>query len=121
MKRRFLLFKIHQSSFYHRPGLRSSHTILLLSSVILFHLISVSCVWCVRHDHHKTTHLEAKVGSYVVFNCYIDFPYDLPIPYVVHWSKDPFETCPNNLNSDFVFNLNYYLIIQIMPLSIQIL
>ncbi|KAL9929288.1 protein borderless isoform X2 [Glossina fuscipes] len=89
MKRRFLLlFKTQQLSFCHRPGLRSWHTLLLLSSVTLFHLISVSCVWCVRHDHHKTTHLEAKVGSYVVFNCYIDFPYDLPIPYVVHWSKD---------------------------------
>uniref|UniRef100_A0A1A9ZJ19 Uncharacterized protein n=1 Tax=Glossina pallidipes TaxID=7398 RepID=A0A1A9ZJ19_GLOPL len=89
MKRRFLLlFKTQQLSFCYRPGLRSWHTLLLLSSVTLFHLISLSCVWCVRHDHHKTTHLEAKVGSYVVFNCYIDFPYDLPIPYVVHWSKD---------------------------------
>lgn len=54
-------------------------------------LMSVSCVAVctgARHDRQKTTHLEAKVGSYVVFNCYIDFPYDLPIPYVVHWSKD---------------------------------
>lgn len=32
--------------------------------------------------------LEGKVGSYVVFNCRVDFPYDYHIPYVVHWSKD---------------------------------
>lgn len=51
-------------------------------------LISVSCVSGARHDRQKSTNMEAKVGSYAVFNCYIDFPYDFPIPYVVHWSKD---------------------------------
>ncbi|KAH8260381.1 hypothetical protein KR026_010586, partial [Drosophila bipectinata] len=43
---------------------------------------------CGARDHRRQTNLEAKVGSYVVFNCYIDFPYDSPIPYLVHWSKD---------------------------------
>lgn len=42
----------------------------------------------IRHDRHKTTHHEAKVGSHVVFNCFIDYPYEFPIPHVVHWSKD---------------------------------
>ncbi|XP_030380497.1 protein borderless [Scaptodrosophila lebanonensis] len=50
-------------------------------------LINTSCVECAR-DLRKQTNLEVKVGSHVVFNCYIDFPYDSPIPYVVHWSKD---------------------------------
>jgi len=59
--------------------------LLLLLTLAL--LMNISCVACAR-DHRKQTNLEAKVGSHVVFNCYIDFPYDSPIPYVVHWSKD---------------------------------
>lgn len=79
MKRKLLLC--------HRNGGYRFLALLLLSSSLLI-LISVSCVSGERHDRHKTTTLEAKVGSYAVFNCYIDFPYDFPIPYVVHWSKD---------------------------------
>lgn len=33
-------------------------------------------------------YLEAKVGSYVVLNCPVDFPNNNPIPYVLHWNKD---------------------------------
>ncbi|GAB0089249.1 Protein borderless [Sergentomyia squamirostris] len=33
-------------------------------------------------------YLESEVGSYVVFNCRIDFPLDTPIPYILHWNKD---------------------------------
>ncbi|XP_075152895.1 borderless isoform X1 [Haematobia irritans] len=63
---------------------------LALFSSSLFILMSISCVAVsgARQDRQKLTNLEAKVGSYVVFNCYIDFPYDMVIPYVVHWSKD---------------------------------
>lgn len=60
---------------------------LQLQLLLLVLLMNTSCVACAR-DHRKQTNLEAKVGSHVVFNCYIDFPYDSPIPYVVHWSKD---------------------------------
>lgn len=59
----------------------------VLSLLLLTLLMNISCVACAR-DHRKQTNLEARVGSHVVFNCYIDFPYDSPIPYVVHWSKD---------------------------------
>lgn len=55
--------------------------------LVLALLMNISCVACAR-DLRKQTNLEASVGSHVVFNCYIDFPYDSPIPYVVHWSKD---------------------------------
>lgn len=58
-----------------------------VSLLLLTLLMNISCVACAR-DHRKQTNLEARVGSHVVFNCYIDFPYDSPIPYVVHWSKD---------------------------------
>lgn len=61
--------------------------LLLVLLLLLALLMNTSCVECAR-DHRKQTNLEAKVGSHVVFNCYIDFPYDSPIPYIVHWSKD---------------------------------
>lgn len=54
---------------------------------LLMLLINISCVESTK-DHLNPTNLEGKVGSYVVFNCRIDFPYDYRIPYVVHWSKD---------------------------------
>lgn len=36
----------------------------------------------------KPTYLEGKVGSYVVFNCPIDYPQDIEIPFILHWNKD---------------------------------
>ncbi|XP_037816423.1 protein borderless [Lucilia sericata] len=72
---------------HHNGGSYRFFAFLLLLSLFLI-LISVSCVSGARHDRQKSTNMEAKVGSYAVFNCYIDFPYDFPIPYVVHWSKD---------------------------------
>ncbi|XP_058817731.1 protein borderless isoform X2 [Topomyia yanbarensis] len=33
-------------------------------------------------------YMEAKVGSYVILNCPVDFPKNDPIPYVLHWNKD---------------------------------
>jgi len=64
----------------------SSGSSLLALLGILF-LASISWASGAR-DHRRQTNLEAKVGSHVVFNCYIDFPFDAPIPYLVHWSKD---------------------------------
>ncbi|XP_036329714.1 uncharacterized protein LOC118741848 [Rhagoletis pomonella] len=60
---------------------------MALAFTLLF-LINISCAACTRDRLHKQTHLEAKVGSHVVFNCLIDFPYDVPIEYWVNWSKD---------------------------------
>nr|XP_036225185.1 protein borderless [Bactrocera oleae]XP_036225186.1 protein borderless [Bactrocera oleae]XP_036225187.1 protein borderless [Bactrocera oleae] len=58
-----------------------------LALALLF-LINISCASCARDHLHKQTHLEAKVGSHVVFNCAINFPYDVPIEYLVIWSKE---------------------------------
>lgn len=57
------------------------------AAALLALLMGASCASGAR-DHRRQTNLEAKVGSHVVFNCYIDFPFDSPIPYLVHWSKD---------------------------------
>ncbi|XP_055376358.1 protein borderless [Condylostylus longicornis] len=70
----------------------SKITVILLSRVfatfvlLVTILINISCVQCTDED--TTSNLEAKVGSYVVFNCQIDFPYEYDIPYAVYWSKD---------------------------------
>ena len=88
MKRKTIIFYHHNDN---NNISRYFALLLLLSSFII--LISVSCVSGARQDRQKTTNMEAKVGSYAVFNCYIDFPYDLPIPYVVHWSKDVSSSC----------------------------
>lgn len=37
---------------------------------------------------NRPTYLEGKVGSYVVFNCPIDYPQDIEIPFILHWNKD---------------------------------
>lgn len=37
---------------------------------------------------NKPTYLTANVGEYVVFNCELDFPQDIPIPYILRWNKD---------------------------------
>lgn len=39
-------------------------------------------------ESNQPTYFSAKVGSYVVFNCAVEFPQDVAIPYVLHWSKD---------------------------------
>lgn len=36
----------------------------------------------------KPIYLEAKVGSYVVFNCPLEYPQEIAIPYILHWNKD---------------------------------
>lgn len=51
-------------------------------------LISASRIKCMSEESKRPTYLEAKVGSYVVFNCPVEFPQDIVIPYVLHWSKD---------------------------------
>lgn len=38
--------------------------------------------------NQKATYLEAKVGSYAVFNCPLDFPQEIEIPYILHWNKE---------------------------------
>ncbi|KAM8718185.1 hypothetical protein ACLKA7_004832 [Drosophila subpalustris] len=80
--------------------------------------MNISCVSCALRDHRRQTNLEAKVGSHVVFNCYIDFPYDSPIPYVVHWSKDNkkiFTWYENETSTNELFNGRLHLVSRSHP------
>lgn len=59
---------------------------------LVFITITVNQVILVHNfmeEHsHRITYLEGRVGEYAVFNCHIDFPQDIQIPYVLHWIKD---------------------------------
>ncbi|CAD7080232.1 unnamed protein product [Hermetia illucens] len=63
-------------------------TLRVQLTLIVVILISSSRVECMFEEPRQPSYLEAKVGSYVVFNCPVDFPQDIVIPYVLHWSKD---------------------------------
>ncbi|XP_055713087.1 protein borderless [Phlebotomus papatasi] len=61
--------------------------------VLLPVLLGIFVTLCQAYDqdyilHRPPIYLESEVGSYVVFNCRLDFPLDTPIPYVLHWYKD---------------------------------
>uniref|UniRef100_A0A182TRG3 Uncharacterized protein n=1 Tax=Anopheles melas TaxID=34690 RepID=A0A182TRG3_9DIPT len=79
----------------HGPasGGRVAHVALLLAAV----LIAVCGFGCTEGylDDRQPVYLEAKIGSYVVLDCPVDFPQDEPIPYVLHWNKD--EALPQPL------------------------
>ena len=36
----------------------------------------------------EPSYLTTAVGEYVVFNCDLDFPHEIPIPYILHWNRD---------------------------------
>lgn len=50
-------------------------------------LFSVVHSWF-EEEQNKPTFLTANVGEHVVFNCELDFPQDIPIPYILRWNKD---------------------------------
>lgn len=64
----------------------------MLTKTIVFILLTKLCVIeCVMEMdllNQKATYLEAKVGSYAVFNCPLDFPQEIEIPYILHWNKE---------------------------------
>ncbi|XP_011500330.1 PREDICTED: protein turtle [Ceratosolen solmsi marchali] len=39
-------------------------------------------------EEKEPTYLTGAVGEYVVFDCDLDFPHDIPIPYILHWNRD---------------------------------
>jgi hypothetical protein len=39
----------------------------------------------------KPTYAEAQVGSYIVLDCPINFPQDIPTTYILRWFKDVSE------------------------------
>lgn len=67
---------------------------LTLKNVLVLIVISLLKVWFIDcyvdldYLNRKGVYLDAKVGSYVILNCPLDFPQDIPIPYIVHWHKD---------------------------------
>ena len=81
------------------------------ASFVALVCLQLSLVFCLYEDHKKPTYLEARVGSYVVFDCKLsivlfslgsivrtikkkmiagplEFPNDYPIAYHLFWRKD---------------------------------
>lgn len=50
----------------------------------------VCVVQCINVDllNKEATYLDGKVGSYAVFNCPLDFPQEIEIPYTLVWNKE---------------------------------
>lgn len=44
-------------------------------------------------EKRRPIYLNGLVGSFVVFNCKIQFPLDTPLPYILHWYKDVSPHC----------------------------
>lgn len=70
-----------------------------MKSVLLavFALQLACVIQCLDIDllNKQATYIDAKVGSYAVFDCPLDLPQDLQIPYILHWNKEVSELCIN--------------------------
>lgn len=62
--------------------------IQFLTIILLTRLCAVECFVELDALTKKATYLDAKVGSYAVLNCPLEFPHDIEIPYILHWNKD---------------------------------
>lgn len=69
--------------------------VVVLLTLTLMKVCLTDCYVDLDHLNRKGIYLDAKVGAYVVLNCPLDFPQDIPIPYIVHWHKD--VSVSNNL------------------------
>ncbi|KAJ8669633.1 hypothetical protein QAD02_000892 [Eretmocerus hayati] len=58
----------------------------LLIFVLLFYGVSSNTV--VLEEEKEPTYLTTAVGEYAVFDCDLDFPHEIPIPYILHWNRD---------------------------------
>ncbi|VVC89955.1 unnamed protein product [Leptidea sinapis] len=45
--------------------------------------LNITC----HQDHQDAVHITAILGESVVFNCQVDFPEEIPVPYVLQWEK----------------------------------
>lgn len=64
----------------------------MLSGVAVFHVIvpfflCFPAVLSYYFNDNQPTYLTGAVGDYVIFNCEIDFPQEIPIPYKLIWRK----------------------------------
>ncbi|XP_053612215.1 protein turtle-like isoform X3 [Plodia interpunctella] len=66
----------------HPPHIAAGLLLLLLGN------LPVTC----HQDHQDAVHITAILGESVVFNCQVDFPEDVPVPYVLQWEKKVGET-----------------------------
>lgn len=60
----------------------------MLNQKLIKHNFVVTC----HQDHQDAVHITAILGESVVFNCQVDFPEDIPVPYVLQWEKKVGET-----------------------------
>lgn len=56
--------------------------------ILVFFGLFVTLVHGYFEEKRKPQYLDGLVGSFVVFNCKIQFPLDTPLPYILHWYKD---------------------------------
>ncbi|XP_014210122.1 protein borderless isoform X1 [Copidosoma floridanum] len=54
--------------------------------VLLFH--RVVGLGLLLEEEKEPSYLTAAVGENVIFDCDLDFPHDIPIPYILHWNRD---------------------------------
>lgn len=59
-----------------------------LFSHFCFVFLIVLNVKCYYYEEQKPIYLTASVGDYIIFNCNVDFPQSIPIPYMLNWRKD---------------------------------
>lgn len=59
-----------------------------IGTVIIVQFVCI--VQCFDFDllNKQASYLDAKVGTHAVFNCPLDFPQDIEIPYILHWNKE---------------------------------
>lgn len=53
--------------------------------IVWLAFIGVLCYY--DEEEQKPTILTAAVGNWVVFDCELDFPQNMPIPYLLNWKK----------------------------------
>ncbi|XP_058803561.1 protein borderless isoform X1 [Phymastichus coffea] len=58
------------------------------SIVFLLLFCKVAGLGLLLEEEKEPSYLTAAVGEYVVFNCDLDFPHEIPIPYILHWNRD---------------------------------
>ncbi|CAH2244754.1 jg5591 [Pararge aegeria aegeria] len=66
-------------------GWRAEQTPHIAAGLLLLLLANLP-VTC-HQDHQDAVHITAILGESVVFNCQVDFPEDIPVPYVLQWEK----------------------------------
>ncbi|CAH0714275.1 unnamed protein product, partial [Brenthis ino] len=71
-------------------GWRAEQPPHIAAGLLLLLLVNLP-VTC-HQDHQDAVHITAILGESVVFNCQVDFPEDIPVPYVLQWEKKVGET-----------------------------